>query len=106
MEKKFSELEQAVQPIDPSLLVENNFEDVQVEVNETSPQDVEDVLTRAQFEQMMRQYKMNHRTPQQVRENPKIGRNDPCPCGSGKKYKNCCLQSGAYEKLKPVEKKK
>ena len=21
----------------------------------------------------------------------KIGRNDPCPCGSGKKYKNCCL---------------
>ena len=25
-----------------------------------------------------------------VREEPKIGRNDPCPCGSGKKYKNCC----------------
>ena len=24
------------------------------------------------------------------REEPKIGRNDPCPCGSGKKYKNCC----------------
>lgn len=23
--------------------------------------------------------------------NEKIGRNDPCPCGSGKKYKNCCL---------------
>jgi len=22
----------------------------------------------------------------------KVGRNDPCPCGSGKKYKNCCLQ--------------
>ena len=21
----------------------------------------------------------------------KIGRNEPCPCGSGKKYKNCCL---------------
>jgi len=21
----------------------------------------------------------------------KIGRNDPCPCGSGKKYKQCCL---------------
>lgn len=26
-----------------------------------------------------------------VRETPKIGRNDPCPCGSGKKYKKCCL---------------
>lgn len=25
-----------------------------------------------------------------VREAPKIGRNDPCPCGSGKKYKRCC----------------
>jgi uncharacterized protein YecA (UPF0149 family) len=21
---------------------------------------------------------------------PKIGRNDPCPCGSGKKFKQCC----------------
>ena len=25
-----------------------------------------------------------------VNQEPKIGRNDPCPCGSGKKYKNCC----------------
>lgn len=24
---------------------------------------------------------------------PKVGRNDPCPCGSGKKYKSCCLSS-------------
>lgn len=28
------------------------------------------------------------RTP--VRVGPKVGRNDPCPCGSGKKYKRCC----------------
>ena len=26
-----------------------------------------------------------------TRETPKVGRNDPCPCGSGKKYKKCCL---------------
>ena len=26
----------------------------------------------------------------QVHEGPKVGRNDPCPCGSGKKYKKCC----------------
>lgn len=32
-----------------------------------------------------------------VRDYPKIGRNDPCPCGSGKKYKHCCLSSGKYE---------
>ncbi|HZD40930.1 MAG TPA: anaerobic sulfatase maturase [Terriglobales bacterium] len=25
------------------------------------------------------------------RTNPQLGRNDPCPCGSGKKYKRCCL---------------
>jgi len=30
------------------------------------------------------------RTPVK-RETPKVGRNDPCPCGSGKKYKKCCL---------------
>jgi len=27
---------------------------------------------------------------QPVRVGPKIGRNQPCPCGSGKKYKKCC----------------
>ena len=32
-----------------------------------------------------------------VRDNKKIGRNEPCPCGSGKKYKNCCLAFGKYE---------
>lgn len=29
-------------------------------------------------------------TPAPIRNGPKVGRNDPCPCGSGKKYKNCC----------------
>jgi hypothetical protein len=28
--------------------------------------------------------------PQPFRSNPKVGRNDPCPCGSGKKFKKCC----------------
>ena len=23
-----------------------------------------------------------------------VGRNDPCPCGSGEKYKNCCIKKG------------
>lgn len=27
---------------------------------------------------------------QVINEGPKVGRNDPCPCGSGKKYKKCC----------------
>jgi len=29
-----------------------------------------------------------------VRAGPKVGRNDPCPCGSGKKYKHCCGKHG------------
>ena len=28
--------------------------------------------------------------PAPVKASPKVGRNDPCPCGSGKKYKKCC----------------
>ncbi|WP_366523336.1 SEC-C metal-binding domain-containing protein [uncultured Roseobacter sp.] len=27
----------------------------------------------------------------------KLGRNDPCPCGSGKRYKRCCLKSGKFD---------
>jgi SEC-C motif-containing protein len=29
-----------------------------------------------------------------VRSRAKVGRNDPCPCGSGKKYKHCCGKAG------------
>jgi preprotein translocase subunit SecA len=30
-----------------------------------------------------------------ARKKQKVGRNDPCPCGSGKKYKHCCMRSEA-----------
>ncbi len=30
-------------------------------------------------------------TPKKKKSKGKVGRNDPCPCGSGKKYKNCCM---------------
>jgi preprotein translocase subunit SecA len=33
-------------------------------------------------------------TVQQVVRGDKVGRNDPCPCGSGKKYKKCCGAGG------------
>lgn len=34
----------------------------------------------------------HHHAPQGTvrRAGPKVGRNDPCPCGSGKKHKKCC----------------
>ena len=36
--------------------------------------------------------KKKHYAPKQELQLPKVGRNDPCPCGSGKKYKKCCLR--------------
>ncbi len=32
-----------------------------------------------------------------VHDKPVIGRNDPCPCGSGKKFKKCCMGKGIYD---------
>ena len=61
------------------------------------------IITREQQEAMERENqqrmaaaKANHGddfqedVKQPVKNGEKIGRNDPCPCGSGKKYKNCC----------------
>ena len=33
----------------------------------------------------------------------KIGRNDPCPCGSGKKHKKCCLGKGSVQATPPTQ---
>lgn len=41
-----------------------------------------------QIKQLQQMYIKAH-TPWRKRYD--IGRNDPCPCGSGKKYKNCCI---------------
>jgi hypothetical protein len=44
---------------------------------------------------------------QRVVKGKKIGRNEPCPCGSGKKYKHCCLgQEDADNKLNRIEAEK
>jgi uncharacterized protein YecA (UPF0149 family) len=41
-------------------------------------------------EQLAGFYKAQKRSTTVVNTQPKVGRNDPCPCGSGKKYKQCC----------------
>ncbi len=50
---------------------------------------------RLEAEQMRQeaQIQLNH-TEQKEFSGKKIARNDPCPCGSGKKYKQCCGKSG------------
>ena len=45
-----------------------------------------------QIADLWQQEKISDRSATVLNKNlPKTGRNDPCPCGSGKKYKNCCL---------------
>lgn len=40
---------------------------------------------------LYRMYTQRHAQPKSMPSTNKVGRNDPCPCGSGKKYKKCCL---------------
>ena len=47
------------------------------------------VQTDDELEDFMLQQEIKKREPY-VKTEPEIGRNDPCPCGSGKKYKKCC----------------
>jgi len=48
-----------------------------IELNPDKPEDITDL-----------EILLNWPKPQEVGE--KVGRNEPCPCGSGKKYKKCC----------------
>lgn len=57
-------------------------------------------VKQEQLMEAMARYKAAH-TP--LIKEYKIGRNDKCPCGSSKKYKNCCLSSGKYENYKLKE---
>ena len=43
-----------------------------------------------QFQKRQQKHYSNPTPSEPVRTEPKIGRNQPCPCGSGKKYKKCC----------------
>ena len=45
---------------------------------------------RSGNDDVMRQDTRERQVTQPIRAEKTVGRNDPCPCGSGKKYKNCC----------------
>lgn len=47
----------------------------------------DNVLTVAERKEIKKTYGEDHR----AKKKTTVGRNDPCPCGSGKKYKQCCL---------------
>ena len=47
----------------------------------------DNVFTQEEQKELYNEQKRSHTV---VRNETKVGRNDPCPCGSGKKYKKCC----------------
>ena len=79
--------------------------EVQVQMEEAARQRIAIQRAEAERRQDMSKYRAEktdisgnndpeERAPQQPRQEPvraekRVGRNDPCPCGSGKKYKNC-----------------
>ena len=63
-----------------------------------STQSIEEAMPKLDEKTLKRLIEYQNKKPS-VREYPKIRRNDKCPCGSGLKYKNCCLSSGKYEQL-------
>ena len=46
-----------------------------------------DILGEDRIKEIVKEFKQSKTVRRDV---PKVGRNDPCPCGSGKKYKHCC----------------
>jgi preprotein translocase subunit SecA len=52
--------------------------------------------TQGQQAAAIRGSQKSDKKPEPIRNrNEKVGRNEPCPCGSGKKYKNCCMRKAA-----------
>ena len=62
-----------------------NMLDAKAEYLYTLPQ-WDEILTEEKRAEITKAYKKSKTVVKEVR----IGRNDPCPCGSGKKYKKCC----------------
>ncbi len=67
-----------------------------VRSQELRPEFADLAASRAQQEQVANTPVGQPARPSTVRRSqPKVGRNDPCPCGSGKKYKRCCGATSA-----------
>lgn len=79
-----------------SITVSTNSDRKQViEINTAAKEDARSAFDEGKQQSVAQQKKANLRPtdgskPMPIRVEKKPGRNDPCPCGSGKKYKNCC----------------
>ncbi|MEO6302943.1 MAG: SEC-C metal-binding domain-containing protein, partial [Bacteroidia bacterium] len=73
------------------LPVENNQQQVtQAKFTQEQPKQKKEKLTESRDENIVEEQNAQQKPKiQPIRVEAKIGRNDPCPCGSGKKYKSC-----------------
>lgn len=82
-------------------VIEGYFLDSQVMKNKKDsflffPPNGPSLIDKIYFEKQGLQY--NHPAiKSNLRKHKKMGRNDPCPCGSGKKFKRCCIEKGTYD---------
>jgi hypothetical protein len=81
-------------------VIEGYFLDPQIMKNKKDsfkffPHNGPSLIDKIYFEKQGIQY--NHPAiKDNLRKHQKIGRNDRCPCGSGKKFKRCCIEKGIY----------
>jgi uncharacterized protein YchJ len=68
---------------------DGDFEDVEIRLGLREKRSKPREKNRIQ--KMLEAYEMEDKIQPFISTNPQTGRNDPCPCGSGKKYKKCCL---------------
>ena len=104
-ESVVKQAQQDLKDLKTKLMTNDLTDDIQDEnVSEEMKQFEDSVITGDQLAQIRALY--NRRQKQLVRKYKKIGRNDKCPCGSGKKYKNCCMNTNEYEGLKEIKNSK
>ena len=94
-----SEIELFLESIDPTKNIRETFKEPVIYLSqkmreripsqETIEKEIYDMLLKAKEDNI-------HHSPS-VRIIKKIGVNDPCPCGSGRKYKKCCMGKGIFD---------
>ena len=87
---------------------QNALRNLEVDLTNTTDEQAADqmkqfedsVITGDQLAQIRALY--NKRPKQLVRKHAKIGRNELCSCGSGKKFKNCCMKTGEFDGMREI----
>ena len=82
-------LEHEIKTTNKQALVQNNYEKAQLGMSNSNATQVPQFEGAEGYQQAMQNSYREPEKKQPVISDPKINRNDPCPCGSGKKFKQC-----------------